>query len=92
MDAQRYSAALKALGMSREGAIRFLHIGKRNSLSYARGNRDVPAVTAMLLSIMVKYGFSAADVRRLAGLPVESYADRRGRVHIGRQRRFIGKP
>jgi hypothetical protein len=92
MDAQGYNAALSALGMSREGASRFLHISKLSSLAYARGERDVPAITAMLLTIMVKRRLSTGDACRLAGLPIENFSDRRrGRVHIGRQRRFVGK-
>lgn len=92
MDAQGYRAALAALGMSRQGATRFLRISRRSALSYACGERTVPAVTAMLLAILVKYGLSTADARRLAGLPAGSYGDRRrGRARIGRQRRFVGK-
>jgi hypothetical protein len=46
----------------------------------------------MLLPILLKNGLSTADVCRLAGVPAQSYADRRrGRVHIGRKRRFVGK-
>jgi hypothetical protein len=93
MDAQEYRQALAALEMSREGARRFLHIGRHNATSYARGDRQVPPTVAMLLSIILKYGLSPADACRLAGLPAENYGDRRrGRVHIGRQRRFVGKP
>lgn len=92
MDAQGYRAAIATLGMSRGGASRFLHIDKRKTLSFIMGKRNAPPVTAMLLSLMVKYELSPADVCRLAGLPVESYADRRrGRIHIGRKRRFVGK-
>jgi hypothetical protein len=93
MDAEGFNAALSALGMSQDGACRFLHIQRGSLLAYARGERDVPPITAMLLTIIVQHGLSAADARRLAGLPVENYADRRrGRVYIGRKRRFVGKP
>lgn len=93
VDAQQYREALGRLGMSRDGARRFLHISKRTATQYATGECGVRPAVGMLLSVMVKYGLSAADVCRLAGLPVENYADRRrGRVHIGRKRRFLGKP
>jgi hypothetical protein len=93
MDAQEYRDALAVLGMSREGACRFLHISKRSGNQYATGECRVRPLVAMLLSIMVKHGLSPADVCRLAGLPVENYSDRRrGRVYIGRPRRFVGKP
>lgn len=79
--------------MSQEGARRFLHISKRSATKYATGKDPVRPLVAMLLSVMVNYGLSPANVCRLAGLPVENYADRRrSRVHIGRPRRFVGKP
>ena len=89
MDAQGYRRAIAALGMSREGAGRFLHGKKRKTY---RGDRRVPACIAMLLSLMLKFGLSPADVCRIAGFSASNYADRRrGRVHVGRRRRFVGK-
>jgi hypothetical protein len=93
MDAQEIYNGLSVAENSQGGASRFLHIDKRPLSSFARADRPVQPIIAMLLGIMVKNGLSAADVSRLAGLPVESFADsRRGRVHIGRKRRSIGNP
>jgi hypothetical protein len=93
VDAKQYREALAALGMSQDGARRFLHISKRSSHSYATGETRVLPAVALLLSVMVHYGVLPSDACRLAGLQAGDYSDRRrGRVHIGRKRRFIGKP
>lgn len=93
MDASEYREALSTLQMSQEGARHFFRIGKRTAIAYARGEKAVPELIAMLLSIMLTYGISPVQARLMARLPVENYRDRRrGRVHIGRSRHFVGKP
>jgi hypothetical protein len=93
MDAKQYREALAKLEMSNEGARRFFRIGKRTSQAYATGEKAVPELIAIVLSLMLIYGISPVQARLMAGLPVENYRDRRrGRIHVGRRRRFVGKP
>jgi hypothetical protein len=93
MDTTQYRDALAKLNMSQEGARRFFRIGKRTSHAYVSGQKAVPELIAVVLALMLTYGVSPVQARLMAGLPVENYRDRRrGRIQIGRPRRFVGKP
>ncbi len=54
MTPTQYKAAIKALGLSQEGAGDWLGIGRRTSQGYAIGERPVPQPVAMLLLLMLR--------------------------------------
>jgi hypothetical protein len=62
MTPTQYRAVLKALGLSINGAGRFLGIAPRSSHGYARGEYPVPEVVAKLLRLMVKLDIRPEDV------------------------------
>ena len=56
MSADEYLLTIHRLGMSQAAAARFLGVSVRQSSYMARGERAVPAATALLLRAMLEHG------------------------------------
>jgi hypothetical protein len=57
-----YRKALKALGLSQEGAARFLHFDERRARRWASGQARVPWIVSALLRVMLRYRISIEAV------------------------------
>ena len=63
MTPNQYRAAIAALGLSQEGAGRWLGISPRASQGYALGEYPVPEPTAKLLRLVIRLKLKPEDVR-----------------------------
>jgi len=61
MTPQQYTRAIKTLGLSKNGAGRFLGISPRHSHRLAAGVYVVPRNIEILLNLMVEHKISPAD-------------------------------
>jgi DNA-binding transcriptional regulator YiaG len=63
MTAMQYRAAIEKLGLSQQGAARFLGVGERTSRRWALDEVRVPESVAMLLRLMIRLKLKPEDVR-----------------------------
>lgn len=63
MTGVQYRAAIEKLGLSQQGAARFLCVGERTSRRWALGEARVPESVAMLLRLMIRLKIKPEDVR-----------------------------
>jgi hypothetical protein len=93
---EQFVAALKALGMSRSGAARFLNVQpktiyRRLSKDH-KDHREIDPSIAMLFAAMVRYGLNPNELRAIAGLAAVELGDlrRKRRVFPHRVRKWVG--
>ena len=67
MTAGEYRKALSKLGLSQEGAARYLGIGKRTSQAYALEELPVPDGVAVILRLLVSGKVTLEDVEAAHG-------------------------
>jgi DNA-binding transcriptional regulator YiaG len=61
--AMQYRAAIEKLGLSQQGAARFLGAGERTSRRWALGEARVPESVALLLRLMIRLKIKPEDVK-----------------------------
>jgi hypothetical protein len=69
MSPHEFRAAITALDLNMSNGARFLHIDRRTAGSYASGRLKVPALVAMLLSVMTHSKISPERVSEISGVP-----------------------
>lgn len=78
---KRYRGMLDELGITQNGASRFLDVGERTSRRWATDDAgELPLAVIMLLAIMIEDGIDPARARALAGEPLKrgvTLSDRR---------------
>jgi hypothetical protein len=62
MTADQYRATIDKLGLSQQGAGRFLNVGERTARRYATGESEIPTAVSRLLLLMVHFKLTADGV------------------------------
>jgi len=68
MTPKQFRVAITALGMTQQGAARFLEMNPRTVRRYALGTQPVTPIVAMLLTLMLRHCRDPNKVRAMVGL------------------------
>jgi DNA-binding transcriptional regulator YiaG len=62
MTPQEYKDTIKQLGLSQQGAARFLHVGDRTSRRWISGQSRIPYTVELLFDLMVICNVKPSDL------------------------------